>query len=202
MDSSTPDGPYNLQELWLRFENWLCQNAPADHATLRPGVSDAEIVRLEEEIGFALVDELKSFLAIHNGVASRRSSMEPGAFIIGYSLLNAEGIMEWQHNLADMAQEAFDEGYENDVVELTANSRWVPFAQSLAGDLLFVDHRTDRYGHVGVISFGSPEYRRLWPSMGQMFYDLCNAVEALEQLPTMPRRPCIHEGRMLEWVID
>lgn len=200
MNRSAPDGTHNLQELWQRFERWLRRNASGDYAALRPGASDTDISRLENGIGFSLHGELKSLLSAHNGVTLRRSSMEPGAFLLGYSLLGTERILEWHQNLASMAQEAVQEGYEEEVVGRTAHDQWVPFAQSLTGDLLFVDHRSDHYGDVGEISFGDPEYLWLWPCMGLMLYDLCNAVEGLTRLPTVRCSPSIHEGRMVEWV--
>ncbi|MER6091306.1 SMI1/KNR4 family protein [Streptomyces bluensis] len=189
-----------MQELWHRFEEWLRQNTPGDYSTLRPGVSDADISRLESGVGFPLHGELKSLLSEHNGVTPRRSSMAPGAFLLGYSLLDTTGILEWHQNLSGMANEAVEEGYEEEVVGRTAHTQWVPFAQALTGDLLFVDHRTGHYGEVGEISFGDPEYLPLWPSMTQMLTDLCNAVEGSLPLPTTRRRPSVHEGRMLEWV--
>ncbi|WOT35083.1 SMI1/KNR4 family protein [Streptomyces coeruleorubidus] len=189
-----------MQELWRRFEEWLRQNAPGDYSTLRPGASDVDISRLESGVGFPLHGELKSLLSEHNGVTPRRSSMAPGAFLLGYSLLDIEGILEWHQNLSTMAQEAVEEGYEEEVVGRTAHTQWVPFAQALTGDLLFVDHRTGHHGEVGEISFGDPEYLPLWPSMTLMLTDLCDAVEGSLRLPTARRRPSVHEGRMLEWV--
>ncbi|MFJ3934728.1 SMI1/KNR4 family protein [Streptomyces sp. NPDC090029] len=194
------DGIHNMQEPWRRFEEWLRQNAPGDYSTLRPGASDVDISRLESGVGFPLHGELKKLLSEHNGVTPRRSSMAPGAFLLGYSLLDTEGILEWHKNLSDMAHEAVEEGYEDEVVGRTAHTQWVPFAQALTGDLLFVDHRTGHYGGVGEISFGDPEYLPLWPSMTLMLTDLCNAVEGSLRLPTVRRRPSVHEGRMLEWV--
>ncbi|MFH8894850.1 SMI1/KNR4 family protein [Streptomyces coeruleorubidus] len=189
-----------MQELWRRFEEWIRQNAPGDYSTLRPGASDVDISRLESGVGFPLHGELKSLLSEHNGVTPRRSSMAPGAFLLGYSLLDIEGILEWHQNLSTMAQEAVEEGYEEEVVGRTAHTQWVPFAQALTGDLLFVDHRTGHHGEVGEISFGDPEYLPLWPSMTLMLTDLCDAVEGSLRLPTARRRPSVHEGRMLEWV--
>lgn len=194
------DGMHNMQELWRRFEEWLRENAPGDYATLRPGLSDGDVSRLENRIGFPLHTELKSLLSERNGVTPPRSSMAPGAFTLGYSLLDAEGITEWHQNLSVMAHEAVEEGYEEEVVGRTAHTQWVPFAQALTGDLLFIDHRTDHYGEVGEISFGDPEYLPLWPSMTLMLTDLNNAVEGSLPLPTARRRPSVHEGRMLEWV--
>ncbi|MFC5220757.1 SMI1/KNR4 family protein [Streptomyces coerulescens] len=188
-----------MQELLHRFEEWLRQNAPGDYSTLRPGASDGDISRLESGIGFPLHIDLKLLLAEHNGVTPRRSSMAPGAFLLGYSLLDTDGIQEWHQNLSSMAQEAVEEGYEEEVVGRTAHTQWVPFAQGLTGDLLFVDHRTGHEGEIGEISFGDPAYLLLWPSMTHMLTDLCNAVEGSLPLPTAHRRPSVHEGRMLEW---
>lgn len=125
--------------------------------------------------------------------------MEAGAFLLGYSLLDTQGILEWQQHLVTMVEDAEEDGYEEEVIGLTAHTQWVPFAQSLTGDLLFIDHRSDHYGGIGEISFGSPEYRWLWPGMGMMLNDLCHAVENMSRLPTVDLRPTIYQGRKLEW---
>ncbi|WP_369384167.1 SMI1/KNR4 family protein [Streptomyces sp. cg36] len=202
MDQSASDGPFHFEHLWKRFDDWLTCNAPEEHAVLRPGASDADILTLEVGIGFQLTGDLKALLSMHNGVTPRRSSMEAGGFVLGYSLLGTEGILEWQQNLAEMAEDAEEEGYEEEVVGRTAHRQWVPFAQKLSGDLLFVDHRIEHYGEVGEISFGSPEYVWLWPGMGLMMDDICRAVEGMSPLPTVGCRPSIHEERMLEWVVS
>ncbi|MFF0459164.1 SMI1/KNR4 family protein [Streptomyces mexicanus] len=194
--------PFPVEELWQRFRGWLLHHAPEDHHALRPGASGAEISELEEKIGFPLHGDLKSLLSMHNGVTPRRSSTQAGAFLLGYSLLDTAGILGWQQNLADTAREAVEEGYEDEVIGRTAHERWVPFAQSLTGDLLFVDHRDDHEAEVGELCFGSPEYLWLWPGMGLMLHDLCAAVDGMSPLPRLGRRPRVHEGRMLEWVAN
>jgi cell wall assembly regulator SMI1 len=155
---------------------------------------------MEGSIGFPVDDRLKSLLSMHNGVTPRRSSMQGGAFVLGYSLLDTEGILEWQRYLARTTRDAVEEGYEDEVVGLTAHDRWVPFAQSLTGDLLFVDHRDSYEGQVGEISFGSPTYQRLWDNLTHMVEVLSASVEAMEPLPGLGRLPHVHEARMLEWV--
>lgn len=178
------------------------RNTSEDYVALRPGASDADIHKLEAGIGFEIDGDLKTLLSKHNGVTSRRSSMEAGAFMLGYSLLDTDGILEWQQNLAQMAEDAEEEGYDEELVALTSHRQWVPFAQCFSGDLLFIDHRSDHYGDIGEISFGSPEYVRLWPGMALMLHDMCKAVEGMSRLPTVSRRPSIHEGRMLEWDVS
>ncbi|MFJ8158767.1 SMI1/KNR4 family protein [Streptomyces sp. NPDC094468] len=200
MNTSAPESAYGFEELWQRFESWLIRNAPEDHRALRPGASSVEISNLERGIGFSVNGDLKLLLSQHNGVTPRRSSMQAGAFLLGYSLLDTHGILEWQQNIAVMAREAVGDGYEEEVIGRIAHEQWVPFAQSLNGDLLFVDHRSDHYGDVGEISFGAPEYLWLWPGMRLMLHDLCDSVERASRLPTLRRRPSVHEGRMLEWV--
>ncbi|MFJ8135979.1 SMI1/KNR4 family protein [Streptomyces sp. NPDC096013] len=183
----------------MRWESWLIHNAPEDHQALLPGATSAEMSHLEGEVGFSLAGDLRLLLSKHNGVAPRRSSTQAGAFLLGYSPLTTDGILEWQQNLAAMSREAAEEGYEEEVVGSIAHERWVPFAQGLTGDLLFIDHRSDRHGEIGEISFGSPEYRWLWPNARVMLHDLCDSVEDMSPLPRLGRRPAVHEGRMLEW---
>jgi cell wall assembly regulator SMI1 len=200
MDDSAPVEEARFPQVWVRFERWLSRNAPEDHRCLRPGASRGEVAALEEGIGFPVDDRLKSLLSVHNGVTPRRSSTQGGAFVLGYSLLGTDGVLEEQRYLARTAREAAEEGYEDEVVGLTAHERWVPFAQSLTGDLLFVDHRDGHEGQVGEISFGSPGYQRLWDSLTQMFDALSASVETTAPLPGLGRLPRVHEARMLEWV--
>ncbi|WP_327118916.1 SMI1/KNR4 family protein [Streptomyces sp. NBC_01341] len=200
MNSSAPDGTRDLRLLWRRFEGWLRANAPGDFSVLRPGVPASEVSALENEIGFSLHSELRSLLEAVDGVTPRRSSMEPGAFFVGYSPLASDKILESHLYLVSMARDAVEDGYEEEVVGRTAHRQWVPFAGSVTGDLLFVDHRPGHFGEIGEVSFGDPEYVRLWPSLSLMLDDLCNAVEGMTQLPAVRRSPSVHDNRMLEWV--
>ncbi|WP_331740899.1 SMI1/KNR4 family protein [Streptomyces sp. NBC_01006] len=200
MNHSVAGASVEFEEIWRQFTDWLAVNAPEDYAALRPGASQADIRHLEDEITFEVSSDLKLLLSMHDGVVARRSSTEGGAFILNYSLLDVKGIDEWHKNLAEMSDDAEEGGYEDSVIGHTAHKQWVPFAQSLTGDLLFVDHRRDHYGEIGEISFGSPTYDLLWPDMRKMLCDFCTAVENASPLPSVGRVPSIHEGRILEWV--
>ncbi|BDH05252.1 SMI1/KNR4 family protein [Streptomyces seoulensis] len=200
MIKSGSGAAYDVQTSWQKFEAWLRRHAPEDHEALRPGASAAKLAELEKEIGFPVNDDLLLLLSKHNGVVPRRSSVEAGAFLFGYSLLDTDGILEWQRNLASTAREAVEDDYEEEVVGRTAHDRWVPFAQSLTGDLLFIDHRGEHYGDIGELSFGDPEFLWLGPGIGAVLHDLCESVEGMSPLRRLGRRPSIHEGRMLEWV--
>ncbi|MFJ3823407.1 SMI1/KNR4 family protein [Streptomyces nodosus] len=188
-----------LAHLWRSFENWLAEHAPGDYETLLPAVSEGDIERLEDGLGFSVHEDMRTILRLHNGVTIRRASTEPGAFLLGYSLLDADGILAAHRDLVSMVDDAREEGDEELVVGRIADSQWVPFAQNMSGDLLFVDHRYHHAGEIGEISFGDPEYQLLWPRMDLMMADLCNSVKTRTPVTAVPRVPSVHAGRMLEW---
>ncbi|MFF7947059.1 SMI1/KNR4 family protein [Streptomyces griseorubiginosus] len=66
-------GTPGLVESWQRFTDWLGVHAPADHATLRPGCADGDLGRLEDGLGFAVHDDVRATLELHDGVVMRRA---------------------------------------------------------------------------------------------------------------------------------
>ncbi|MCX4461818.1 SMI1/KNR4 family protein [Streptomyces sp. NBC_01549] len=198
MTTETP----GLIPLWNRLEHWLAENAREDYESLLPGASDDEIKRLEGDLGFPLHEDVRGIIRLHNGVTKRRSSTQPGAFLLGYSLLDVDSIINSHRDLVSMVEDSHAEGDEQLVVGRIADTRWVPIAQCVTGDLLFVDHRHHYAGEIGEISFGDPEYQMLWPRMDLMLEDLCNSVENQTPVTAVPRIPYVHEGRMLEWGVQ
>lgn len=188
-----------LTALWQRFDDWLAEHAPGDHGSLRPGCPDGEIKRLEDGLGLSLHEDVRTTLALHDGVTMRRAGTEPGAFLLGYSLLDVDGILDAHGGLVSMVEDAFEEGEEDLVIGRIADRQWVPLARNLSGDLLFVDHRHHHSGEIGEMSFGDPEYRMLWPRMDLMLLALCDSLENGTPVTSVPRVPVLHEGRMLEW---
>ncbi|OKH92128.1 SMI1/KNR4 family protein [Streptomyces uncialis] len=189
-----------VPRLWQRFTEWLRHNAPEDHAVLLPGIGAEELGTLEREIGFPLDGGLKALLSVCCGVVTPASSMEPGAFFLQYSLLDAAGIVEWQRYFANAERDLVADG-NGWGVGMLAHHSWVPFAQANTGDVLFVDHRDGHEGEVGEMSFGDPRYRLLRPGLTETLHDMSVAVEESAPLlsPELRRRPVVHEGRMLEW---
>lgn len=194
-------GVRDLAELWERFENWLAGHAPGDYTSLRPGASQDDIDNLEDGLGFPLHEDVRTTLRRHDGVTARRASTEPGAFLLGYSLLGVEGVLDAHRDLLSLLEEAGEQGEEDLVVGRMAHSKWVPLARSLTGDMLFVDHRSHCIGEIGEMSFGDPEYRLLWPRMDLMLGDLCASVENGTPVTSVPRVPSLHEERMIDWHI-
>ncbi|MFF0017047.1 SMI1/KNR4 family protein [Streptomyces sp. NPDC005374] len=195
MTTGTPDPT----ELWQRFEAWLAAHAPGDHGVLREGCTERDIERLEEGLGFPVHEAVRTTLLRHNGVVMRRASTEPGAFLLGYSLLDVDGILAAHRDLVSMVEDAREEGEEDLVLGRIADSRWVPLAQDFSGALLFMDHRPQHWGEIGEMSFGDPEYHMRWPRLDLMLADLCDSMENGTPVTSLPRVPVLHEGRMLEW---
>ncbi|MEU8700928.1 SMI1/KNR4 family protein [Streptomyces sp. NPDC048680] len=177
-------------------------HALGDFSALRPGASVTEIATLEAGTGFPPDPALASLLSMHNGAERRRSSGSPGALLLGYSLLPVDRIIESHAHLVSLANDAVEDGYEEEVIGRIAHPRWVPFAQALTGDLLFIDHRTDGFGAIGEMSFADPDYAKQWPSLPVMLRDLCSAVEDPTPVSLARRFPSLHENRMVEWVKD
>lgn len=183
-------GTSDAVEAWHHLTTWLTAHAPDDHATLRPGCSDGELGRLADGLGFAVHADVRATLELHDGVVMRRASTEAGAFLLGYSLLGVDGILEAHRDLVAMVEDAREEGEEDLVVGRTGDVRCVPLARDISGDLLFVDHRPHHAGEIGEISFGDlVEYRVLWPRMDLMLADLCEALEKGAPVTCFPRIP-------------
>src|SRR5215216_8159346 len=78
-----------IESAWQRISVWYDANTPAGTLILAPGATSEEISRLENEIGFALPDDLRASLALHNGSLN-------GGFLLNYGeLLSVEQILYW-----------------------------------------------------------------------------------------------------------
>lgn len=189
-----------LESLWMQVEAWLAVNAPGDFKALLPGLSEQDRARLEAGLGFPIHEDLWSFLRLRGGCRPRRSSMEPGAFVFGYLLLDADGILEAHRQLVDMVNRAVDEGDADSVIGFISHSSWVPLAQDFSGDLVIVDHRPETRGGVGFLSFGDPEPTWPWSSMTVMIQDMLAALQSTTALAAVEAlTPRVHEKRMLQW---
>lgn len=191
-----------LTGLWTQIESWLAGHAPGDFATLNAGVSDQEITRLASGLGFPLHPDLRWFLGVRGGCRPPGTSMDPGAFFLGFTLLDIDGILTAHRELVDMVDESVEQGYADSVIGSTAHPSWVPLARDFTGDIVFVDHRQGFDGAVGIMSFGDPEPTHPWPSLASMFQDMLSALRSGAALASVPSlTPRVHEERMVQWEI-
>ncbi|MEV8568458.1 SMI1/KNR4 family protein [Streptomyces sp. NPDC051322] len=176
-----------LSGLWTQIESWLARHAPGDFATLNAGASDQEIERLASGLGFPVHPDLRWFLGVRGGCRPPGTSMDPGAFFLGFTLLDIDGILTAHRELVDIVDESV---------------AWVPLAQDFTGDIVFVDHREGFDGAVGIMSFGDPEPTHPWPSLASMLQDMMSALRSGAALASVPAlTPRVHEERMVQWEI-
>lgn len=187
------------KELWQRFEGWLSEHAPADAEWLLPPASVAEIDGLEEALGFPLHPDLRELLELHNGTSPRSGGAQPGAFLFWYSPLTTEGIIAAHRNVLSVLDDAREADEEDIVLGMMAHPRWVPFAENICGDIVFLDHREQQAGEIGLMSYGSPQYQLLWPSMDVMWEELYASVKEGSLLRPVGMQPSVEDGRILRW---
>ncbi|MEU0787706.1 SMI1/KNR4 family protein [Streptomyces sp. NPDC006173] len=192
-----------LDSLWTQVEGWLAAHAPGDHQTLLPGLSGREVARLEAGLGFPIHGDLLTFLGLRGGCRQPESSMEPGAFFFGYTLLDVDAILAAHRQLVDMVDDSVEGGYGDSVIGSIAHPSWVPIAQDVTGDLVFVDHREGLGGAVGMLSFGDPQPTWPWSSMTLMAEDMLSSLRSGSGLAAVHGlTPRVHEERMLQWEIE
>ncbi|MEU1628067.1 SMI1/KNR4 family protein [Streptomyces sp. NPDC020096] len=189
------------KESWQRFEGWLSKHAPADAAWLLPPATAAEIDHLEEALGFSLHPDLKDLLKLHNGTSPRSGGAQPGAFLFGYSPLTTDGIISSYRDMLAVLDNAREE-YEGDIaLGAMAHPRWVPFAEDICGDIVFLDQREQHEGRIGLMSYGSPQYEPLWPSMDVMWEQVYASAEGGTPLRPVSMKPSVEHGGILRWSV-
>ncbi|MEU0742328.1 SMI1/KNR4 family protein [Streptomyces sp. NPDC006134] len=166
---------------WGRCEAWLFAHSPIDHAALRPPATAEEIASLEEQLGFPLHPQLRALLEHHDGVMEypEATNHDAGAFLpVGYRLSSTDRIAS-QHQwlVAEAEMIAGIGGGEADPYGHA--HRWVPFAQSIDGGIVFVDHHPGpAYGHVYEMGIGSGCDAVVWASsLTELFEELGACLE-------------------------
>jgi cell wall assembly regulator SMI1 len=177
---------------WQRIEAWLQENAPHIYDSLQPGASEAEIAKVESQLGVALPDDVKASYRIHNGQndkavngmfpapPSRYSGFEPG-----YLLHEVMGIYgewdEWKELVEggdfDGEKSEPQPGIRDDWFHLG----WLPFAHNGGGDSYCIDLDPAPGGTRGqIISMNHEigERRLIAPSFADWLYQLANRMEA------------------------
>lgn len=196
----TESGIENVSTQWRRLEAWLSLNSPGDYETLQIGATKEEITHIESELTYNLHPSLKELFSLRNGVRKRKTSLDPGAFLLNYNMLSSYRALEEHRLLESMIRDAADEGVEDAVVGMLAHTHWVPFAETFSGSILFMDHRPgEGFGKVGEINSGDPECVLLWENLEAMLSEICDALEAWAPLSRLPLMPTLTGDGHLQW---
>ena len=62
-----PSPPTSVADSWARIEAWLGRHLPAVKASLRPGVSPADLAAFEQAVGRPLPEDVRESYPIHDG---------------------------------------------------------------------------------------------------------------------------------------
>jgi cell wall assembly regulator SMI1 len=153
---------------------------------------------VEEATGFPLHDDLSTLLTFHDGC---HTFEEVGAvakngyfFPQGHRFLSAREMKEQYQSLSKKLDQLGD-----DMVGRWWHPQWVPFAVHIAGDAIFVDHRSGpTYGYVGSFRNGdTAAIHKL--HLGEFVDQFSRALHTSE--PFFRRVPVSRDGRLV-WKIN
>ncbi|WP_185825827.1 SMI1/KNR4 family protein [Xanthomonas sp. SI] len=148
-----------MHEQWNRIESRLAELGCLDAIALRQGTDLAALHGLEQHLGVALPDSVKTFLLAHDGQDG------PGLFF-GQQLLSVAGIRaQWDtwrsideaEMNADCA-EFMRSDPEGAIKPMYCNRAWIPLTHDWGGNHHGLDFGPDIQGHSGqIIAFGRDE---------------------------------------------
>jgi cell wall assembly regulator SMI1 len=153
-----------MQEQWKRIESRLAELGCLDAIALRPGADPAELQGLEQHLGVALPESVKSFLLMHDGQDG------PGLFF-GQQLLSVAAIRgQWdvwrsidEAEMNANCAEFMRSKPEGVVKPLYCNRAWIPLTNDGGGNHHGLDFDPDVGGHAGqIIAFGRDEDTKVW----------------------------------------
>src|SRR5260370_41287167 len=87
--------PDTLPDLLARIDEWLAKHRPRFVKALRPGAPPAECAALQGDLGHAVPEELRVWLAWHNG----QDPNVLGAFESNWSLMSTRQIADVKKEL-------------------------------------------------------------------------------------------------------
>ncbi|MFG2887010.1 SMI1/KNR4 family protein [Streptomyces sp. NPDC048297] len=167
----------STDESWTRIESWLSEHAPRTYATLNPP-ADAESLRAAEEaLGLALPPDLVASLLRHDGSGADQYTQGRFTLPAEYGLLGLEGITRQWHMLGKLLA-----SYDSSMVGSWWHTQWVPIAEHVTGDTLFVDQRPGpRQGSVGELLTHDGASVGLWASFANLLEQTAEALETGEE---------------------
>ncbi|MGI5171514.1 SMI1/KNR4 family protein [Spirillospora sp. CA-253888] len=174
----------DFQRAWERFDAWLAAHSPAGRAELLRPATAEQITAVESAYQVSLHPHLAALLRLHNGTSDLRASFDPGRVLPGrHRLGGCKEIVGFREILVDLSEdwaEAFRDWDEDATEPVEAHlDHWVPFAFSVDGGMVFVDHHPGAtYGQVyeaGLGAGGTPEY---WAAdLADFFERITRALE-------------------------
>ena len=180
-DAPKPAEPPAVADSWKRIEAWLDAHLPPYKKTLKPGISDKDLVKFEKAIGTALPEDVRQSWRIHDGqrvlsddvleaLLEEDEDTEPQDFIgiiFGDALLNLvarkcpatgdSALGQWQ-SWAEIADEDYSDVDQwqtsspaGAIKRCYANRGWIPLGALTDCDFFGVDLDPGPNGVIGQI---------------------------------------------------
>jgi len=150
-----------MEDLWAKLGEPLSSLECFDALKINEGATASELADLESHLGVSLPNDVKEFLAIHNG-----QDDEGAGIVFGEQILSTGGIRrcwdDWRgidenEMNEDCAEfmESYPEGY---IKPMYTNRKWIPLTYDWGGNHIGIDYDPDEKGCVGqIIAFGRDE---------------------------------------------
>ncbi|WP_375576326.1 SMI1/KNR4 family protein [Paracidovorax oryzae] len=139
-----------MKKQWDRLEAWLKANDPVLLADLNPPASDADIQKLEQQIGVKLPTDFIECLKVHDGQRG-----EAGWLFSDSEFLSSQRILDEWALWKDLLDSGDFDGAEADpdtgVQPIWWSPKWIPFTYNGAGDHLCLDLDPARDGRTGQV---------------------------------------------------
>ncbi|WP_135230311.1 SMI1/KNR4 family protein [Deinococcus fonticola] len=155
--------PKDLAEVLRRLDAWYARYVPAVHATLRPGVRDAELDAFEKRSGLTLPADFRALYRWHDG----QNWSVGGVLGLAFMPLNEvehdwKGWKDIAEENASMNVEIYTVSHPTGAIrEQYASPGWIPFLSDGGGNFVGVDLWPDVTGQVGqVMTSGRDEEHR------------------------------------------
>lgn len=138
-----------ITSIWQDIKNWYKLNAPQRLEDLMEGISEDELINLEQKIGISLPEEYKASLKNHNGEC----------YISDYNYLNGELAFDKWLMMKELYEEGEFEGLQINYPEKNIiqnkwwDLKWIPFAEDSGGNMICIDMNPALKGVKGQIIY-------------------------------------------------
>jgi cell wall assembly regulator SMI1 len=168
--------PDELADLLARVDQWLASHRSRFVKALLPGATPTECAALQSDLGHALPEELRLWLAWHNG----QSPDVIGAFESNWCLMSTRQIAEVKKELDAKASANW-------------HAAWVPFLDDDADNYVCIDARQPGFP-VRECWRGKSEHAIIAPSLTAWVTDVLGAMERGEYVED-PERGTFYRKR-------
>lgn len=139
-----------MKKQWERLEAWLKTNNPALLADLNPPASDADIQKLEQQLGVKLSTDFVECLKVHDG-----QRCGAGWLFSDSEFLSSQRILDEWAIWKDLLDGGDFDGAEAEpgtgIQPIWWSPKWIPFTYNGAGDHLCLDLNPSSGGRAGQV---------------------------------------------------